>query len=255
VGLLVSTFFEKKKVQMESDLDRVYVAVQWQQQQQRLGQVVMTAAVHRRNPTNIVEALDQPLESRSHFILSVFEFLDNHQLSSLDALIQQIGSREVQYIIPDDSTTTVADGSIFFAKKVNALFEAKSIVPVTVKKSYFSKKPDTLLILNRNRESGTSQQHVVHRVESERSMALGSIECLWQVLDMRNLLLNAKDTDTERIDIEVELGALDKFMRLDSAAAEAVHLLPRHDQPSQFGSLLGILNKCKTKLGSRTLER
>jgi DNA mismatch repair ATPase MutS len=44
-------------------------------------------------------------------------------------------------------------------------------------------------------------------------------------------------------------------MRIDSAAAEAVNLLPKSDHPSQFGSIYGVLNRCKTKMGSRLLER
>eukprot|EP01035_Chromulina_nebulosa_P027980 gene27980-36867_t len=44
-------------------------------------------------------------------------------------------------------------------------------------------------------------------------------------------------------------------MRLNSSAADAINLLPKPDHPSQFGSLYGILNRCKTKMGSRLLER
>jgi DNA mismatch repair protein MSH2 len=53
----------------------------------------------------------------------------------------------------------------------------------------------------------------------------------------------------------LSFGSLDSFMRLDSAAAEAVNLLPRPDHPSSYGSLFGILNRCKSKMGSRMLER
>lgn len=53
----------------------------------------------------------------------------------------------------------------------------------------------------------------------------------------------------------LHLGSLTQYMRLDSAAVEAVNLLPRPDHPSQFGSLFGVLNRCKTKMGQRLLER
>ena len=55
--------------------------------------------------------------------------------------------------------------------------------------------------------------------------------------------------------VELKLGYLDTFMRLDSAAAEAVNLLPKADHPSQYGSLFGVLNRCRTSMGSRLLDR
>ena len=55
--------------------------------------------------------------------------------------------------------------------------------------------------------------------------------------------------------VELKLGYLDTFMRLDSAAAEAVNLLPKAEHPSQYGSLFGVLNRCRTSMGSRLLDR
>jgi len=55
--------------------------------------------------------------------------------------------------------------------------------------------------------------------------------------------------------VELKLGYLDAFMRLDSAAAEAVNLLLKADHPSQYGSLFGVLNRCRTSMGSRLLDR
>ena len=48
---------------------------------------------------------------------------------------------------------------------------------------------------------------------------------------------------------------MEKYLRLDSAAIDAINLLPRADHPSEFGSIYGVLNRCKTKMGSRLLER
>ncbi|CAN0227500.1 unnamed protein product, partial [Ectocarpus sp. 13 AM-2016] len=50
-------------------------------------------------------------------------------------------------------------------------------------------------------------------------------------------------------------GTLQKHLRLDSAAAAAVTLLPDPAAPHQYGSLFDVLNRCKTKMGSRLLER
>ena len=50
-------------------------------------------------------------------------------------------------------------------------------------------------------------------------------------------------------------GSLQTYMRLDSAAASAINLFPKPDDPSAYGSLFGILNRCKTKMGTRLLDR
>ena len=44
-------------------------------------------------------------------------------------------------------------------------------------------------------------------------------------------------------------------MRMDSAGAAAIHLLPRSDDPSPYASVFGVLNRCNTKMGKRLLER
>lgn len=53
----------------------------------------------------------------------------------------------------------------------------------------------------------------------------------------------------------LSFGSLAAFMRLDSAAAAAINLFPRPDDPSRLGSLLGLLDRCRTKMGGRLLER
>jgi DNA mismatch repair protein MSH2 len=53
----------------------------------------------------------------------------------------------------------------------------------------------------------------------------------------------------------LSFGSLSAYMRLDSSAAAAINLFPRADDPSPYGSLYGMLNRCKTKMGSRLLDR
>lgn len=50
-------------------------------------------------------------------------------------------------------------------------------------------------------------------------------------------------------------GSLDVYMKLDSKAADAINLFPKSDDPSVYGSLYGLLNRCKTKMGQRLLDR
>ena len=54
---------------------------------------------------------------------------------------------------------------------------------------------------------------------------------------------------------ELKLGRLDSCMRLDSAAADAIMLLPDKKAPnSSSGSIFGVLNQTKTGMGARLLE-
>jgi DNA mismatch repair protein MSH2 len=79
---------------------------------------------------------------------------------------------------------------------------------------------------------------------------LGS-SCLQPLARHTGLL---RDTDSFGC-YSLAFGSLSAFMRLDSAAAAAINLFPRPDDPSPHGSLFGILNRCKTKMGTRLLER
>ena len=54
---------------------------------------------------------------------------------------------------------------------------------------------------------------------------------------------------------DLTFGSLSQYMCLDSAASNAINLFPKSDDPSPFASLFGLLNRCKTKMGQRLLER
>ena len=61
---------------------------------------------------------------------------------------------------------------------------------------------------------------------------------------------------------DVQIGSLTSHMQLDRIAAESIHLLPpprnaanaKCETTADTSSIYGILNKCKTKMGSRLLE-
>lgn len=71
-----------------------------------------------------------------------------------------------------------------------------------------------------------------------------------------DMLRDSRDTSsTSSGTYSLSFGSLRAFMRLDSAAAAAINLFPRPDDPSPHGSLFGVLNRCRTKMGTRLLER
>ena len=71
------------------------------------------------------------------------------------------------------------------------------------------------------------------------------------------------DSDDTLGTYRIEAGTLTSHLTLDRTAAEAIHLLPPRSGSGAAlltggnagnNSLLGVLNQCKTKMGSRTLE-
>jgi len=70
------------------------------------------------------------------------------------------------------------------------------------------------------------------------------------------------NVDDEPGQYDIQIGNLTSHMQLDRIAAESIHLLPpprnaanaKCDTTSDTSSIFGILNKCKTKMGSRLLE-
>ena len=69
-------------------------------------------------------------------------------------------------------------------------------------------------------------------------------------------------SDDTRGSIRIVRGTLDSHLAMDRTAAEAIHLLPPRTSGAALlqggndanNSLYGVLNQCKTKMGSRTLE-
>jgi DNA mismatch repair protein MSH2 len=146
----------------------------------------------------------------------------------------------ILYISDDLEELNKGDG-----KKLNNLCEGRDVERVFTKKSIFLKKGETA---NSVSKLCGKQTHVTNVAETERPLGYSCIECLIHSLR----LLDDEDNFGK---YDLRLGSLDKFVRLDGAAAEAINLLPKADHPSQFGSVFGVLNRCKTKMGSRLLER
>lgn len=216
----------------ELDLPSVSIHVIKRQNQRLIG-----AALNRKICGTIVdENEDSPLETNR---LGLYEFVDNDQFSNLDSLLNQVGNVLV-YLSDEFQDFTKGDG-----RKLHNLFESKSLEVIFLKKSCFSKKPETQGLLLKLVGNAT---HATNIVETERPVAFGCLECLMHALRLR------EDTDNFGR-FSFHLDSLNNCMRLDTAAADAVNLLPKADHPSQFGSLFGILNRCKTKMGSRLLDR
>jgi len=170
--------------------------------------------------------------------LDLFEFLDNEQFSNFDSLLLSIGDCEI--CLPEE----ISDQSKLDNRKILGLIKGKNLVQHNVNKSLFkSANIDEAL-----RKLVGDSSHVVNVADTECPQAYGCIQCLIKQYDL------LKDQDSLG-KYYLHLSSLNSFMKLDSAAAEAVNLLPHISHPSKYGSIFGVLNRCKTKMGQRLLER
>lgn len=202
------------------------------------GQVRISACTAQRTPVPI--AADSATHLPDHYVLSVLEFIDDNQLSVLDSYLTQIGNAEVH--ISDDQLAAVTKA---LGKKLTNLLEARRLSLRAMKKIMFQKKADTLPLLS---SLARGSAHIVHKVDCELTLSHGCCECLIN-------LLNLRDSSCASNHYEIVIGSLDRFMRLDSAAAEAVSLLPSPSCSATYSSIYGLLNHCKTKSGSKLLQR
>ena len=64
---------------------------------------------------------------------------------------------------------------------------------------------------------------------------------------------NAPNAGDNSMDYEIEIYNLQKYARLDSGALKSLNLMPSVFDTSKNMSLFGLLDQCKTKMGSRKL--
>jgi DNA mismatch repair protein MSH2 len=200
------------------------------------GERKVGACVYKRLPR-------KTLDDKLLYSLELVEFLEeNEQYSTLDAFLVQIGNC-ILYLSDELEDASSGEG-----KKIQTLLDGRDIHEIVyVKKSNYQRKSDFTTKLSQLVGQAT---HVVNVAESERPLASNCAECLINVLR-----LTAAESEDYIGHVDVLFGSVNAFMRIDSSVAEAVNLLPKADHPSQFGSIYGVLNRCKTKMGSRLLDK
>lgn len=218
----------------ESDLfvdeTTIVATISNRQSQKSIGIAVVR---HKNKETFENDSLSQC--SVPQYVLELFDFIDNAQFSNLDSLLVQMGN-SVLYLSDEFEDQSKGDG-----KKLGNIVSGKEIQVQFIKKSLLHKKPDTSAKLIK---LCGEVSHNLNVAEVEREQAFSCVEYIL-----------SKFGSSPSGSFSIGLGSLSSFMRLDSAASEAVNLLPKPDHPSQFGSLFGILNRCKTKMGTRLLDR
>jgi DNA mismatch repair protein MSH2 len=212
-----------------SETAEVYCAIQ---AVTKAGQRCIGACVRRRVP----RAHD---EDSTQWALELYDFLDNDQYSNLDSFLVQIGACTV--LLPEE----MADNSKADSRKVNRILDGRPQTSVEAVKSKLFRRADNTDVIHK---LVGKDSHETNVAEVERPLGYQCLGCI-------NGHLKLNDLDADFGTYELRLGSLNAFMRLDSAAVEAVNLLPKADHPSSLGSIYGVLNRCKTRMGQRLLER
>jgi len=169
--------------------------------------------------------------------LGVSEFLDNDLYSNLESLLIQLGVKEC--LIQADGTKkdvelgklrAIADScGIAIAERAVADFGTKDI------------EQDLTRLLRDDRAVGTLPQ-------TDLRLAMGSAAALIKYLGVLSDPSNFGQYQLFQHD-------LSQYMKLDAAALKALNLMPGPRDGSKNMSLYGLLNHCKTPVGSRLLAQ
>ena len=169
--------------------------------------------------------------------LGVSEFLDNDLYSNFESLLIQLGVREL--LLQADSQKkdvelaklrTIADNcGVALAERTFGDFGTKDI------------EQDLTRLLRDERAAGTLPQ-------TDLKLAMGSAAALIKYLGVLSDPSNFGQYQLYQHD-------LSQYMKLDASALKALNLMPGPRDGSKTMSLYGLLNHCKTPVGSRLLAQ
>ncbi|OCK83762.1 DNA mismatch repair protein [Lepidopterella palustris CBS 459.81] len=169
--------------------------------------------------------------------LGVSEFLDNDLYTNFESLLIQLGVKEC--LIQLDNTKkdvelnklrTIADNcGCAIAERPAADFSTKDI------------EQDLSRLLREDRAAGTLPQ-------ADLKLAMGSSAALIKYLGVMSDPSNFGQYQLYQHDLA-------QYMKLDAAALKALNLMPGPRDGSKTMSLYGLLNHCKTPVGSRLLAQ
>ena len=169
--------------------------------------------------------------------LGVSEFLDNDLYSNLESLLIQLGVKEC--LIQADTQKkdvelakirTIADNcGIAVSERTVGDFGTRDI------------EQDLTRLLRDERAAGTLPQ-------TDLKLAMGSAAALIKYLGVLSDPSNFGEYQLYQHD-------LSQYMKLDASALKALNLMPGPRDGSKNMSLFGLLNHCKTPVGSRLLAQ
>ena len=168
----------------------------------------------------------------------VREFADDEHFSSLEsAFVQVAGARECCLAVEKGSPEH---------RKVANILEACNVKASAVKRTDL-RSDDIEQDLGRLLEGGDVRHSLA---ELELALAMRALGCLIRYLELLNDPHNFGQFRLRQLDLSF-------CLRLDAAAAKALSLapLPHEADGRKEGTLYGLLNQCRTAMGSRLLMR
>jgi len=169
--------------------------------------------------------------------LGVSEFLDNDLYSNFESLLIQLGVKEC--LIQQDKS-----GKDIELSKLKAIIDSCGIAISERALPDFSTKDidqDLARILKDEKAAGTLPQ-------TDLKLAMGSAAALIKYLGVMHDSSNFGQYQLYQHD-------LTQFMKLDASALKALNLMPGPRDGVKSMSLYGLLNHCKTPVGSRLLAQ
>lgn len=169
--------------------------------------------------------------------LGVSEFVDNDIYSNFESLIIQLGVKECLI----QSNQAKKDPELH---KLKTIAENCNCAVSGIQATDFGSKDieqDLTRLLRDEKASGTLPQ-------TELKLAMGSAAALIKYLGIMSDASNFGQFQLYQHD-------LSEYMKLDSSALKALNLMPGPKDGSKTMNLYGLLNHCKTPVGSRLLAQ
>ncbi|KAF1333648.1 DNA mismatch repair protein, partial [Globisporangium splendens] len=181
-------------------------------------------------------------EDTKHWEFVLYAFSDSSELTNLETLLVQIAPSRCYLPAGLSQEPHVGD-----SKKLHSLLKALDVANAYTKKNSFK---ETNLESNLGRLLGAASM-AAYKNELDMELATGSLACLIDALELMS------DAESFGCYTLCE-GNLSSAMQLDSSAIWSLNLLPDPANKSTTrygGSVLEILNRGKTPMGRRLLER
>lgn len=226
------------------------------------------------------------MNDKTRYKLEYFTFLDDRRsFANVDALLTRLAPVGTVYVAstesPDDNSNKTPDkknGSKKSAAEIQELLSKLMVVLEsrndvsngtgsdlsvhvlsTLSKSKATSLADSTIIHLLGGE--TSEAHLAYRGDKHLAEEPMVQWCLGHYFSADRSYCD--DSDETLGTYRIEAGTLTSHLALDRTAAEAIHLLPPRTGSGAAlitggntgnNSLFGVLNQCKTNMGSRTLE-
>ncbi|KAM3505919.1 hypothetical protein MY10362_002657 [Beauveria mimosiformis] len=171
--------------------------------------------------------------------LGVSEFLDNDLYSNFEALLIQLGVREC--LLPQDKSEKDKDPEL---AKLRQIIDNCGVAIAERPANDFGIRDidqDLARLLKDEKASGLLPQ-------TDLKLAMGSASSLIKYLGILQDVSNFGQYQLYQHDLA-------QFMKLDAAALKALNLMPGPRDGAKTMSIYGVLNHCKTPVGSRLLAQ